>query len=72
MTPNGQVVPLGPRYGRLRLDGDFDEFHRAVAYLGADTCARGQCDPDTGDQCSRHEQREARRRRQRENGGGSP
>jgi hypothetical protein len=67
-TGNGQAVPLGPRYGRLRLDGDLDDFHRALAYLGADTCDRGRCDPDTGGQCSRHEQRAQRRRQRREGG----
>jgi hypothetical protein len=48
------------RYGRLRLDGDLDELHRALAYLQADTCEKGRCDP--GGQCAKHQQRAARRR----------
>jgi hypothetical protein len=50
----------GPRYGRLRLDGDLPEFHRALAYLAADTCDKGRCDPEG--MCGRHQQRAERRR----------
>jgi hypothetical protein len=53
-------VTAHPRYGRLRLDGDPDEFHRALAYLAADTCDKGRCDPDG--MCGRHQQRANRRR----------
>lgn len=66
MTP--APTPLPPRYGRLRLDGDLDEFHHALNALRADTCERGRC-TDAG-MCSRHE-RLAERRRQRQDGGGS-
>jgi len=55
-------TPLPPRYDRLRLDGSLDDFHRAVAYLAADTCYRGTCDPDGPGQCTRHEKRDERRR----------
>lgn len=74
MTANGQVVSFGPRYGRLRLDGDLDEFHRAIVYLLADTCQGGRCqDPRSapdglGQWCAKH-QRQAQRRRLREGGG---
>jgi hypothetical protein len=40
------------RYGRLRLDGDLDEFHHALNYLAADTCAKGRCDGQG--QCAKH------------------
>lgn len=67
MTP--APTPLPPRHGRLRLDGDLDEFHKALAYLAADTCARGRCAPDGNAKCCRHAQRDPRRR-QRHQGGG--
>ena len=63
-------TPLPPRYGRLRLDGDLDEFHHACNALRADTCDRGRCDPDGPGRCPRHE-KAAERRRLRD-GGGSP
>jgi hypothetical protein len=47
------------RYGRLRLDGDLDDLHRALAYLQVDTCEKGRCDP--GGQCGKHTQRAQRR-----------
>jgi hypothetical protein len=68
MTANGRPIPFGVRYGRLRLDGDLDEFHRALAWLAADTCERGRCDPAGSGQCARHEKRD-QRRRLREGGG---
>lgn len=68
---NGPPTPLGVRYGRLRLDGDLDDLHRALAYLGADTCDRVRCDPDGSGQCTKRE-RQAERRRLRQEGGGSP
>ena len=62
-------TPLPPRYGRLRLDGDLDEFHHAQNALRADTCERGRCDPDGPGQCTRHAKRDERRRLR--DGGGS-
>lgn len=47
----------GPRYGRLRLDGDLSEFHRALNYLAADTCDKGRCEPGSTDRCGKHLQR---------------
>ena len=71
-------TPLPPRYGRLRLDGDLNEFHHAQNALAADTCAKGHCAPPADQQrwpgggggCGRHRER-AERRRLRD-GGGSP
>ena len=48
-----------PRYGRLRLDGPLDEFHHAINALKADTCDRGQCDPQG--RCGKHSRRAAQR-----------
>lgn len=62
------LTPLPVRYGRLRLDGDLDDFHHAQNALQADTCDRGRCDPDGPGQCTKHEQRDQRRRQQREGG----
>jgi len=53
---------LPPRYGRLRLDGNLDEFHHAQNALRADTCDRGRCDPDGSAVCGRHTQQAERRR----------
>jgi len=52
-----------PRYGRLRLGGDLDEFHHALNALAADTCERGRCDGDVV--CTKHEKQAERRRRLR-------
>lgn len=65
MTPPTRLIP---RYLGQRLDGDLDEFHRALAFLQADTCERGRCDPEGPGQCGKHE-KQAERRRQREGGG---
>jgi hypothetical protein len=51
-----------PRYGRLRLDGDTDDLHRALAYLAADTCKGGCCDPANGVACAKHTKWAERRR----------
>jgi hypothetical protein len=58
MTPPTRLVP---RYLGQRLDGDLDQLHRALAFLAADTCAKGRCDPAGPGQCGRHAQRDARR-----------
>ena len=59
MTPPTRLVP---RYLGQRLDATVEELYRALAYLRADTCERGRCDP--GGQCSKHQQRDRRRNRE--------
>jgi hypothetical protein len=57
------VTPPPPRYGRLRLDDDLDEFHHALNALKADTCNGGICPPmGSFGICGKHQQREQRRR----------
>jgi hypothetical protein len=58
MTP---PTRLPSRYLGQRLDGSVEELHRALAFLAADTCAKGRCDPAGDGQCGRHREREARR-----------
>jgi hypothetical protein len=59
VTPVTPVTPDPLRYGRLRLDGDLDQFHHAINALKADTCERGQCDP--GGRCTKHQRKAAQR-----------
>jgi hypothetical protein len=54
-------IPFPPRYLGQRLDGSVEELHRALAFLAADTCAKGRCDPAGPGQCGRHRERDARR-----------
>jgi hypothetical protein len=55
------LTHLPPRYLGQRLDGDLHSLHRALAFLAADTCAKGRCDPAGSGQCGRHRERDARR-----------